>query len=347
MDPDWREPGSVSAKNQRLRETLTRRLMAEYEGRPDLQRVMIPRHPPYGKRMLRDNGAWARALRQPNVTVVTDPIERITPLGIVTADGTRHELDVIIWCTGFRAWRFLDGIAVTGTGGADLHERWGQDPSAYLGITIPGFPNLFCLYGPNTNLVVNGSIVMFSECAVHYVMGCLRMLLERGDQVMDLRPEVLESYQATIDEANALMAWGTEGVGNWYKNPTGRVSQNWPLTTVEYWNLTREPDPGHYRFRGGAAGGAGAGGGGGRGGGEGGGGGYGGRGGGGGGGAPARGGGGGRGWGGGAALGSSENRRELERERGKGGVTTKHGDRGGGGEGGGGCRAGGRVWDQS
>jgi len=252
VDPDWRAPGSVSAKNQQLRETLTRHLLAEYEGRPDLQRAMIPRHPPYGKRMLRDNGVWARTLKQPNVTVVSDQIERITPAGIVTADGVQHDLDVIVYCTGFQAWRFLGGIDVTGAGGADLHQRWGQDPAAYLGITIPGFPNLFCLYGPNTNLVVNGSIVMFSECAVHYVLECLRALLERGDQVMDLRPEVLDAYQATIDEANALMAWGVEGVDNWYKSPTGRVSQNWPLGTIEYWDLTRAPDPGHYRF--GAAG---------------------------------------------------------------------------------------------
>jgi len=83
---------------------------------------------------------------------------------------------------------------------------------------------------------------------VHYVMECLRTLLERGDQVMDLRPEVLDSYQATIDAANALMAWGAEGVDNWYKSPTGRVSQNWPLATIEYWELTRAPDPAHYRF---------------------------------------------------------------------------------------------------
>jgi len=248
VDPRWREPGSVSAKNHQLRETLTRHLMAEYEGRPDLQRVMIPRYPPYGKRMLRDNGVWARALKQPNVTVISDRIERITPAGIVTADGAEHQLDVIVYCTGFQAWRFLGGIDVTGSGGADLHQRWGQDPAAYLGITIPDFPNLFCLYGPNTNLIVNGSIVMFSECAVHYVLECLRVLLERGDQVMDLRPEVLDTYQATVDEANALMAWGAEGVDNWYKSPTGRVSQNWPLATIEYWDLTRGPAPDHYRF---------------------------------------------------------------------------------------------------
>ena len=247
-DPDWPGPGAVSAKNQQLRETLTRHLMAEYEGRPDLQRLMIPRYPPYGKRMLRDNGVWARALKQPHVTVVGERIERITRDGVVTADGVEYELDVIVYCTGFQAWRFLDGTEVTGRGGADLHQHWGQDPTAYLGITVPGFPNLFCLYGPNTNLVVNGSIVMFSECAVHYVMECLRLLLERGEQVMDVRPEVLESYQAVVDEANAAMAWGVEGVDNWYKSASGRVSQNWPLATIEYWDLTRRPDPAHYAF---------------------------------------------------------------------------------------------------
>jgi 4-hydroxyacetophenone monooxygenase len=248
VDPHWRGAGAVSAKNQQLKDTLTARLKAEYADRPDLQRAMIPDYPPYGKRMLRDNGVWARALKQPHVSVVRERIERITPRGIVTADGAEHELDAIIYCTGFQAWRFLGGIEVTGRHGRDLHEQWGQEPTAYLGITVPNFPNLFCLYGPNTNLVVNGSIVMFSECAVHYVMECLRLLLERGDRAMDLRPEVLQSYQAVIDQANALMAWGVEGVSNWYKSASGRVSQNWPLTTLEYWDWTRRPEAGHYDF---------------------------------------------------------------------------------------------------
>jgi 4-hydroxyacetophenone monooxygenase len=247
-DPGGQGPGTVSARNAALREILTRHLMAEYEGHPDLQRLMVPRYPPYAKRMLRDNGVWARALKQPNVTVVGDRIDRITRDGVVTADGTEHQLDVIIYCTGFQAWRFLAGIEVTGRGGADLHHRWGQDPAAYLGVTVPDFPNLFCLYGPNTNLVVNGSIVMFTECAVHYVMECLRLLLQCGDQIMDLRPEVLASYQAVIDEANAAMAWGVDGVDNWYKSASGHVSQNWPLATIEYWDLTRTPDPAHYDF---------------------------------------------------------------------------------------------------
>jgi 4-hydroxyacetophenone monooxygenase len=248
VDPQWMQAGSVSAKNEHLRQTLTAHLHAEYEGRPDLQEKMIPPYAPYGKRMLRDNGAWARTLRQDNTHLVTEPIDRFTPSGVLTADGVEHALDVLIYCTGFRAYDFLAGVEVTGRDGADLHAQWGGEPRAYLGITVPNFPNLFCLFGPNTNLVVNGSIVMFSECAVHYVLESLRLLLATGHRAMDLRPKVLESYQATVDEANALMAWGVAGVDNWYKGPSGRVTQNWPLTTLEYWEWTRRPDPEHYEF---------------------------------------------------------------------------------------------------
>jgi len=247
-DPQWRQPGSVSAKNAALRETLTAHLLKEYEGRPDLQEKMIPAYPPYGKRMLRDNGVWAAALRRESTTLVTDPIERITPTGVLTRDGEHHDLDAIVYCTGFRAFEFLSGIEVTGVGGANLHQQWGADPTAYLGVTVPNFPNLFCLYGPNTNLVVNGSIVMFSECAVHYALESIRLLLAGDHRTMDLRPDVLAKYQTRVDEANALMAWGVDQVDSWYKSPTGRVSQNWPLSTLEYWELTRTATPEHYEL---------------------------------------------------------------------------------------------------
>jgi 4-hydroxyacetophenone monooxygenase len=248
VDPQWHQPGSVSAKNAALRETLTAHLLKEYEGRPDLQAKMIPDYPPYGKRMLRDNGAWATALRRESTTLVTEGIDRITPEGILTQDGAHHDLDVLVYCTGFRAFDFLSGIEVTGRGGAKLHEQWGTDPTAYLGVTVPNFPNLFCLYGPNTNLVVNGSIVMFSECAVHYVLEAIKLLLAGNHRSMDLREDVLSEYQVKIDKANALMSWGVDQVSNWYKSPSGKVSQNWPLSTLEYWDLTRSVSPEHYRL---------------------------------------------------------------------------------------------------
>lgn len=248
VDPQWRKPGSVSAKNEQLRDALVARLTSDYAGRPDLQQKMIPSYPPYGKRMLRDNGLWAKTLKQENVTLVTDPIERITQRGVQVESGEHFELDTLIYCTGFHAADLLSSLKVTGRDGIDLHEQWNGEPRAYVGITIPNFPNLFCIYGPNTNLVVNGSTFMFSECAVHYVQQSLRLLLEGGYATMDLRPEVLDAYQVVIDEANALMAWGVEYVHNWYKTPSGRVSTNWPLTTLEYWERTRRPVPSDYRL---------------------------------------------------------------------------------------------------
>src|SRR5699024_4552932 len=117
---------------------------------------------------------------------------------------------------------------------------------ANVGITVPGFPNFFLLYGPNTNLVVNGSIVLFSEAEVDYVMACLRTLLDNDSRTLDCRPEALETFYDRIDASSARMAFGVDGVRSWYKSSSGRVSQNWPLSTLEFWQRTREPDLADY-----------------------------------------------------------------------------------------------------
>ena len=140
-------------------------------------------------------------------------------------------------------------MKVTGRGGVDLHARWAGDPRAYLGITIPEFPNLFCLYGPNTNLVVNGSLFLFSECAVNYTLECLRSLLRDGGRAMDLRPEILEAYDERIEAANTRMAWGVPGVTNWYKNE--RRQGDAELAAFDARVLgrgTRRPEEDHYEI---------------------------------------------------------------------------------------------------
>ena len=141
--------------------------MSEFGDRPDLLSAVVPKYPVGAKRIVLDNGIWARTLKRPNVTLETSDIDRVTEDGVRMADGAIHDLDVLIYGTGFQASRFLMPMKVTGRGGVDLHETWGDDARAYLGITVPGFPNLFCLYGPNTNIVINGSIIYFSECEVH------------------------------------------------------------------------------------------------------------------------------------------------------------------------------------
>jgi 4-hydroxyacetophenone monooxygenase len=249
VDPEWPEQDrSVSAANEMLRLVLIENTKAMLGDAPELVEKSIPHYPPGGKRMLIDSGTWLQALTRPNVHLVTDPIAEITPRGVKTRSGVEHEVDVLIYGTGFQASRFLSPMKVSGRDGVDLQAQWDGDPRAYLGITIPNFPNLFCLYGPNTNIVVNGSIIFFSECEVRYIMGCLKLLLEKGHAAMDCRREVHDAYNAKIDRSNAQMAWGTPKVSSWYKNAKGRVTQNWPLSLLEFWSLTKNPNPSDYTF---------------------------------------------------------------------------------------------------
>ncbi|RJQ11094.1 MAG: NAD(P)/FAD-dependent oxidoreductase [Dehalococcoidia bacterium] len=248
VDPEWTEPGSVSRANQLMRQTMTAYITRELQDAPDILAHAIPDYPPGGKRMVVDDGNWLRALKRDNVRVVVDPIAAITPTGITTQGGQAEAFDVIVYATGFQASNFLMPMDVYGRDGVELHDRWAGTARAYKGITIPGYPNLFMLYGPNTNIVVNGSTIFFAECEMRYVMGCIHMLLSQGKAAMDVRREVHDAYNEWIDQGNALKAWGTFGVTSWYKNTDGHVTQNWPFTLLEFWTQTREPDPGDYEF---------------------------------------------------------------------------------------------------
>ena len=249
VDPEW-DGGerSVSASNDFMREMLSGYLSGEFHDRPDLLEQVIPAYPPFSKRFILDDGAWAGALKRDHVHLVTDGITEITPEGVRTADGELHEADVLIYGTGFKASEFLMPMQVTGREGIDLHERWAGDARAYLGITLPGFPNLFLLYGPNTNIVVNGSITYFSECEVHYVTSCLRELLAGDIGAIDPKSAVHDAYNERIDAENLRMAWGVSSVNSWYKNATGRTAQNWPFSLLEYWQQTRQPDLDDYEL---------------------------------------------------------------------------------------------------
>ncbi|MGA1288871.1 MAG: NAD(P)-binding protein [Rubrivivax sp.] len=250
VDPTWTRPGSVSALNQQLREMLEQDIRASYPGRPDLQRLMTPGYPPYAKRMLRDDGAWPAALMRDNVRVESSPIREFTPTGVQCADGSEHELDVVIFGTGFRASEFLSSMEVRGRAGADLHAQWGDEPQAYRGICVPGFPNLFLLYGPNTNLITNGSLVLFGEFEIEFVMRCLRALAARGARAMEPTVEAAGDDAQRVAAATRGMAYGIDGVRNWYKSASGRVTQNWPFSTLDFWRQTREVRVQDFTFHG-------------------------------------------------------------------------------------------------
>lgn len=248
LDPAWENPLSVSKANDNLREFMTGWIRSQVKD-PELFEKVLPNYPPFGKRILQDNGSYLKALQSDNVDLVTQRIERIVPDGVETEDGRRYEVDTIICATGFKADKFLYSMNIVGRDGVVLSDQWQQDNArAYLGMTIPNFPNLFCIYGPNTNLAQAGSIVFNAEAQVRYIVQSIKLLLEGEFAAMDCRPEVHDRYNEEVDSANAATAWGAPGVKNWFKNSRGRVTANLPFRTIDYWERTRTPDPDDYIF---------------------------------------------------------------------------------------------------
>ncbi len=240
---------AVSPTNDLVRQQLQGWLEPQISDRPDLREAVIPNSPVGAKRILRDNGTWVQTLKRSNVEVVRTQIAEITKDGTRCTDGSRRDFDVILYGTGFHASKFLFPIKVTGVGGASLQERWSDGARAYIGMTVPDFPNMFCMYGPNTNLVVHGgSIVMFSELTAKYILDALRLLLEKDARTMDVRPDVFEDYNQRVDEANSVRAWGFSKVNSWYKDVRGRVGQNYPFTAAEYYQRTNSVVTADFNF---------------------------------------------------------------------------------------------------
>jgi 4-hydroxyacetophenone monooxygenase len=249
VDPDWKHPISVSEKNEGLRQIMLGNLEKSLADRPDLLAKMTPDYPPYAKRVLRDDGNWFATLKRPNVKLVNEKIARAVGNGIETADGKLHECDVIVYGTGFKAADFLSTLPLTGRGGVKLQDQWdGDDARAYYGITVPNFPNLFCLYGPNTNVNGNSSVVLLSESGGMYIVECIRLLLESRHRAMEVRQDVLDRYNERIDAASSTVVYGASDVNSWYKNAKGRLTQNWPLRSVDYWRETRAVNKNDYLF---------------------------------------------------------------------------------------------------
>lgn len=249
VDPDWPTPAiSLNAENHAMREQLIRHISEEVGHDPDLLAKVIPDYPPYGKRMLRDNH-WFRMLRNSKAALITDPIVRIEADAVVTRNEVRHATDILVLATGFQADRMTWPMQVKGRNGATLHGRWGaDDPRAYLGITVPDFPNFFLMYGPNTNLAHGGSAIFHSECQTRYALLALRELIESGHRALDCRPEVHDAFNLRVDARHAQMVWAHPGVGSWYKNRSGRVFATSPWRLVEYWNMTRHFNADEYRI---------------------------------------------------------------------------------------------------
>ena len=247
-DPDWPHPDrAVNKGNDRHRQELTDFILTELSGRPDLIEKCVPSYPPYGKRILLDNG-WFRTLTRPNVELVTDPIDRFTRDGIVAADGRPRAADIIVISTGFKVTEMAARLNITGREGKRLADAWANDnPTAYLGLTVPGFPNFFTMLGPNTGPAHGGSVIFQSECQSRYITACLVEMIERDIAAIDVRQDAHDRYISEVDAEHERLIWTHPGMSTYYRNKQGRVFSAMPWRFVDYWRMTHDPDFSQYR----------------------------------------------------------------------------------------------------
>lgn len=250
FDPAWPHPErAMNYRNDSQRRQLTDYLMSQIGDRPDLVSKCLPDYPPYGKRILIDNG-WYQSLKRPNVSLVTEAVDRVEGGEIIDATGERHAVDVILMATGFEPGKLLESMNVMGRGGRSLNRQWAHDdPRAHLGITVPGFPNLFVMTGPNTGLAHGGSLMLIAELQVRYVTTLLRDMLEQGIAEVEVRQAVHDAYNERVDAEHAQLVWSHGGMRNWYRNAQGRVFAIMPWRMVDYWRMTREPDLSEFDTR--------------------------------------------------------------------------------------------------
>ena len=239
-DPEWSEPQrSLNRSNERHRREMTDYIRAQLAARPELIERCLPSYPPFGKRILIDNG-WFETLCRPHVSLVTGAIERIEREGVRTADGTLHALDALVLATGFKISHLAAQVNIVGRGGMRLADDWAdENPSAYLGISVPRFPNLFIMYGPNTNMGHGGSVMWLAETQARYICACLVAMAERGVAAIECPEALRADYTREIDELHAQLVWTHPGMTTYYRNRHGKVRSPMPFRLVDYWTRTR------------------------------------------------------------------------------------------------------------
>lgn len=212
---------------------------------PVLRAKLAPDYPLGCKRILRSDDYYPTLMRD-NVTLETTAINRIEPHAIVTADGMRHEVDVIIYGTGFETQSFQGGVDIHGAGGQALRETWKNGAFAYLGMSVPGFPNFFLLYGPNTNLGHN-SILLMLEAQFTYIIGAIRDLSARPECAIDVRAEVARQFDDGLQGQFQGTAW-SGSCTSWYKNASGRIVNNWSGTVGAYQRIATQFNADDYSY---------------------------------------------------------------------------------------------------
>jgi len=251
VDPDYPDKQrAVSDISEVTRMMFTEWITSQVGDDPELIAKVVPDYPATGKRTLQDNGSWLKTLVRDDVELVRTPIARIEPDGVVTEDGVHHPADVVVYATGFEANKVMWPMRIVGRDDESLGDRWGERPTAYLGITVPGYPNLFCMYGPGTNLASGGSLIFHSECQMRYITQCLQTLIADGHRSLEPRQDKTDDWVRRTQAEMATMVWAQPTIKHsFYKNAYGEIYTLSPWRLVDYWTWTREPDPEDFVYR--------------------------------------------------------------------------------------------------
>tara|TARA_R100000935_G_scaffold58904_1_gene99394 strand:- start:18890 stop:20836 length:1947 start_codon:yes stop_codon:yes gene_type:complete len=243
IDHDYPEPArAINATNDRHRTAFVDYVKDELGDRQDLLEKVLPDYPPFGKRMLLDNG-WFRTVARDHVTLIDQHLKEVRDNTLIASDGTTQEADVLIMATGFKVAQMISSYEVIGRDGKRLRDEWDDDNArAFLGSTVPGFPNFFTLLGPNTGLGHGGSVITPVESQIHYIMKLLETTFAQGAGTVEVRREPFEAYNTRVDEAHGNMVWTHKGMDNWYRNPRGRVVALTPWRHDDFWRMTRDID---------------------------------------------------------------------------------------------------------
>jgi 4-hydroxyacetophenone monooxygenase len=240
IDPDWPYPEqSVNAANDKLRGQLTEYIKMQLGDRPELIEKVLPKYPPYGKRMLLDNG-WYQALLRDDVRLITEPIERITADGITTSAG-HEQVDVIVFASGFDTGKVLWPIQITGHNGVNVRQQLDEKLETYQGMALEHCPNLFITPGPNGTPGHGGSGIFFAECQIGYIVECLRAMFDRHWARMEVRGEAVRTF---VDEVSAELehyVWSLPGISNWFRGSRDRVTALIPKRLVDLWQEGKAP----------------------------------------------------------------------------------------------------------
>ena len=240
-DPNWPHPErSLNKMNDRHRQQMTRYIESELgDSCEELFEKCLPTYPPYGKRILLDHD-WYATLCRDNVELIAEAVERISESGVVAADGTSQDFDIIIKCLGFEPVGSTARLNLRGSSGQSLSDAWdGDNPTAYVGITVPDFPNMFIMLGPNCAVGHGGSAIFLAECNVRYITDALIKMIEEGIASVSVRQEVHDDFVDMVDAEHAQLVWTHPGMTTYYRNARGRVYFVMPFRNVDYFMMTK------------------------------------------------------------------------------------------------------------